>query len=102
MMPKWIDNASNSPSVMLVFHRPDNLRSCSHSSRKNGVRVGGDQHHPYGSPAQRLGTKIQILRRFAGNPKPVSTDRKFRNDVVLITVEARKHVCAKSRFVKFH
>jgi hypothetical protein len=51
-MPKGIDNRAITPPVIVVLQRRANNSTCSHSLRKNGIRIINSKYQPHRSPTK--------------------------------------------------
>jgi len=68
MVSERIDDSSYSPTV-LVGNRPDHFGSCGNSPFEGGIRVRDHQEQSDRSTAERLGAKVEMLRRLVGDPE---------------------------------
>ena len=61
MVAEWIDDASHSPAIRLVFNGPNHFGSRRDGPLKGGIWIFGRHDHPDGPATQRLRAEVLML-----------------------------------------
>jgi len=88
MVTKWIDDAPNTPS-MLVGDLRDYRRSGRDGLRKHRVRVIDSQNHPHRTASQGFRAEVEVLWRFIGEPEFRSIHRQSGNYLTFVVLDAK-------------
>ena len=90
MVPEWVNDSSDAPSVGVIFDRADDGSSCCDGSIKHTIGVSHDHDHAHRATAQGLRAEIQVLRRFVRDPEFGRAHSQFCDYFSIIVVDPEK------------
>jgi len=99
MMPEWIDDSSEAPTV-LVADGPNHFGSSRHSSFEGGIRIFDGHDNPHRAATESLGTEIEVLRRFIGQPELRPAHGQSSDDFTALVVDSEQDVGSERRLVE--
>ena len=99
MMAKWVDDAADSPPV-LILNWPHDRGAGRNCPLECGVGIFHNHQQTYRSASKRLGAEVEVLRRLVGQPELGWPDRQLSDPFSALVLNSERFASPEGRFVE--